>query len=65
MIVLNRWKHHEDTVENFYADSYSWFHTGDAHGWQIANGLYGAAEGPYPNLSSPVWQKVLNQGART
>lgn len=65
MIVLNRWKHHEDTVENFYVDSYSWFHTGDAHGWQIAKGLYGAAEGPYPNLSSPVWQKVLNQGART
>ncbi len=64
MIVMNSWKHREDTLQNFYADSFSWFHTGAAHGWQIAKGLYGSAKGPYPNLTSPVWRKVLNQSAR-
>ncbi len=64
VIVQNTWDQHWDTRENFYGDSYSWFHTGDSHGWQIAKGLFGGAGRDYPNLTSPVWQKVLNQSVR-
>lgn len=64
VIVQNTWNQHWDTRENFYGDSYSWFHTGDSHNWQIAKGLFGGAGRDYPNLTSPVWQKVLNQSVR-
>ena len=63
VLVQNKWDEHLDTRDNFYADSYSWFHTGDSHGWQVAKGLFGGASGYYPNLTSPAWQRVLNQRA--
>jgi hypothetical protein len=48
---------------NSYADFYSWYHSGDSHGWQTASGMYKAARGVYPNFSHPVWQEVLNRTA--
>lgn len=61
VLVQNKWDEHLDTRENFYADSYSWIHTGDSHGWQVTKGLFGGATGDYPNFTSPAWQKVLDQ----
>ncbi|OPY37120.1 MAG: hypothetical protein A4E35_01584 [Methanoregula sp. PtaU1.Bin051] len=65
VIVMNNWKYRGENMENFYADSYTWFNTGEAHGWQIAKGLFGTGVGQYPNLSRPVWQNVLDQSARS
>ena len=64
VLVMNRWEAGGDERQNFYADWYTWFHSGDAHGWQIADGYFASASGPYPNLSSPLWQDVLNMTAR-
>lgn len=63
VLVQNRWDEHWDTRDNFYADSYSWFQTGDSHGWQVAKGLFAGASGYYPNLTSPAWQDVLDRNA--
>jgi hypothetical protein len=59
IIIENSWKQSWRTKENRYGDSYSWFHTGEVHGWQESGGIYSAAGGYYPNLTSPAWQKVL------
>ncbi|PKL70685.1 MAG: hypothetical protein CVV30_04870 [Methanomicrobiales archaeon HGW-Methanomicrobiales-1] len=63
VLVLNKWDEHGDTRDNFYADSYTWFHTGDSQGWQVAKGLFIRASGDYPNLTSPAWQMVLDRDA--
>jgi len=63
VLVQNKWDEHLDTWDNFYVDSYTWFHTGDSTGWQVAKGLFGGASGYYPNLTSPTWQKVLDRDA--
>ena len=64
VLVMNRWEAGGQQRQNHYADTYSWFNTGDAHGWQTAKGFFASGNGPYPNLSSPVWQDVLNTTAR-
>jgi len=46
---------------NNYEDQSDWMHTGPSHGWQIDEGKFVAAEGRYPNLTDPVWQKVQNE----
>jgi hypothetical protein len=60
--VSNTWKENkfDSNVWNDYDDNFDWHNTGSSHGWQIANGEFTAAEGIYPNLSDPLWQKVLN-----
>lgn len=63
MLILNKWEEHWDTRDNLYVDSYTWFHTGDSQGWQVAKGFFGGASGYYPNLTSPVWQEVLDHNA--
>jgi hypothetical protein len=63
VLIQNKWEEHWDTRDNFYADSYSWFHTGDSQGWQVAKGLFGGASGYYPNLTSPAWREVLDRNA--
>jgi len=63
VLVQNTWNEHGDTRKNFYADSYSWFHTGDSLGWQVAKGLFSGATGDYPNFTSPAWQTVLDRTA--
>lgn len=63
VLVQNKWDEHWDTRENFYADSYSWFHTGDSHGWQVAKGIFIGASGDYPNFTSPAWQNMLDRDA--
>jgi len=63
VLVMNRWEAGGEQRQNHYADTYSWFNTGDAHGWQFADGFFASGNGPYPNLSSPVWQNVLNSNA--
>ncbi|MDD1689094.1 MAG: hypothetical protein LUQ66_00335 [Methanoregula sp.] len=59
VIVENSWKESWRTKDNHCSDGYSWFHTGEVHGWQESGGIYSAAGGDYPNLTSPVWQKVM------
>ncbi|MFA5237191.1 MAG: hypothetical protein WC362_04985 [Methanoregula sp.] len=63
VLVMNRWEAGGQQRQNHYADTYSWIHTGDAHGWQTANGFFASGNGPYPNLSSPVWQDVIHPPA--
>ncbi len=57
----NAWKEgYDGGGYNSYADYYSWYHSGDSHGWQTASGMYIAARGVYPSFSHPVWQEVPN-----
>ena len=63
-LIMNRWEAGGQQRQNEYADTYTWFNTGNANGWQYANGFFSSGSGPYPNLSSPAWQDVLNATAR-
>jgi len=55
--AYNSWKEPDDiSVGNSYSDHYSWSHTGESYGWQIASGaLYVGGQGIYPNLTDPSW----------
>ncbi|MFA5332250.1 MAG: hypothetical protein WC342_07715 [Methanoregula sp.] len=64
VIVMNRWESQGEEKQNFYCDSFGWTKIGEAHGWQIARGIFGSGVGPYPNLSSPVWQDAINATVR-
>ncbi|HXX54847.1 MAG TPA: hypothetical protein VEI81_01985 [Methanoregula sp.] len=56
----NSWKEDYDSwISNYYQDSFDWTGTGDQHGWKLAQGILTSANGVYPNLSSPVWQAVI------
>ncbi|HXX54848.1 MAG TPA: hypothetical protein VEI81_01990 [Methanoregula sp.] len=56
----NTWKEYDDQHPmNSYQDDFDWTTTGDAHGWQIADGTFTYTEGSYPNFSSPVWQAAI------
>ncbi|MDD5142909.1 hypothetical protein [Methanoregula sp.] len=51
---------------NEYQDSYMWTATGESHGWQRAEGMYGSSNSVYPNFSHPRWQEIISaakQGA--
>lgn len=63
VLVINRWESGWDAKQNFYGDSFGWFNIGPAHGWQVSEGLFSSGVGPYPNLSSPAWQSVVNPPA--
>lgn len=63
VLVINRWESGGDAKQNFYGDSFGWFHTGPAHGWQVSDGLFSSGVGTYPNLTSPTWQGVVNPPA--
>jgi hypothetical protein len=54
----NIWSY-EDFIGNYYTDSFMYSHSGESHGWQNAQGTIIYADGVYPNISDPVWQKVL------
>ena len=56
----NGWRYSDDSGGgNSYWDYFEWSHTGESHGWQIADGTYKAAEGVYPNMDLPEWQKTI------
>jgi len=56
----NSWKEDYDNYRgNGYSDKLYWTNYGSAYGWQVAQGEFRAADGEYPNLSSPVWQTVI------
>lgn len=58
----NSWRYYDDSGGvNSYWDYYEWDHIGESHGWQNADGTYKSAQGVYPNLDHPEWQKVLNR----
>ena len=60
--VDNSWKEkYDESGGNDYEDKFDWMHTGPIDGWQVAEGTFIAAEGSYPNVSDPVWQKMLNE----
>lgn len=49
---------------NEYQDSYTWACTGEAHGWHMAEGIYGTTKGVYPNFGHPRWQEVIAAAER-
>jgi hypothetical protein len=49
---------------NEYQDSYMWTTTGESHGWQRAEGMYGSTNSVYPNFSHPRWQEVIAAAKR-
>lgn len=64
VLIMNRWESGGEEKQNFYCDSFGWTNIGEAHGWQTARGIYSSGVGPYPNLSSPVWQDAINATVR-
>ncbi|WP_148277649.1 hypothetical protein [Methanoregula formicica] len=60
----NFWKErYDESGYNSYSDYYSWTNWDESQGWQTAKGKFGYADGPYPNLSHPVWQAVISPTA--
>jgi hypothetical protein len=58
----NGWKEDYDAwVGNYYRDRYSITFNGGSHGWHEVEGKLSVAEGVYPNLDHPEWQKVMNR----
>jgi hypothetical protein len=58
----NYWREYSDAGgSNQYQDRFSRFFSGEVHGWYQADGEITIADGFYPNLDHPEWQKVLNR----
>ncbi|HUK37892.1 MAG TPA: hypothetical protein VLV30_02105, partial [Methanomicrobiales archaeon] len=59
----NSWKDMDDTnPSNFYLDDVSG-NIYDKEGWNRLTGTFTVANGEYPDLSSPRWQKLIQNGS--
>ena len=59
----NYWRDNDDTGgSNYYSDKIEG-NTGNNRGWNVITGELRVGNGPYPDLSSPRWQKLIQNGS--